>query len=135
MATSWSSFLCKRPVTPELDVTLGDPCGERAGRFACLTSVAVFLFVLVIIWASSGTGVSSSSRTWTFTGRDAQRRKSLESQGLTGRTNPELDRLNRKLTNSLSADEIRRRYRERKETGRPTGQLEAAARDRGIDLD
>lgn len=70
-----------------------------------------------------------------FTARDARRRKDLESQGWTGRTNPEMDVLNRRLTNSLSADEIRRRVRQREATGLPTGQLRAAARDRGIDLD
>jgi hypothetical protein len=75
------------------------------------------------------------SANFTFTDADARRRKELESRGFTGGSNAELDTLNRKLTNSLSRDEIRRRHKERREAGLPTGQLEAAARDRGIDLD
>lgn len=70
-----------------------------------------------------------------FTDRDARRRRDLRSYGYTGRTNSELDGLNRKLTDSLKPDEIRRRVRERESSGLPTGQLRAAARNRGIDLD
>ena len=66
---------------------------------------------------------------------EARKRKELMSLGLTGRSSPKLDVLNRKLTNSLSADEIRRRIREREADGKPTGQLRAAARDRDIHLD
>ena len=64
---------------------------------------------------------------------EARRRKALAEQGWTGRTNPELDRLNRRLTDSLTGSEIARRISEREVAGLPTGQLRAAARDRGID--
>ena len=123
-----------------------------------LLGVAIFVALLLVFWVSrrakrettgkysvsrhsgneygyGATYTHTSSPRVTFAARDAQRRKELESRGWTGRTNSELDVLNRKLTDSLSVAEIRRRVRAREAAGLPTGQLRAAARDRGIDLD
>lgn len=61
-----------------------------------------------------------------------ERIKKLEAQGYTGRTNPELDQLNRRQTNAMSDSEIRDTIRERLEKGKPVGKLVAAARERGI---
>ena len=63
-----------------------------------------------------------------------ERIKELEAQGYTGRTNPELDRLNRIQTNALSEQQIRDRICSRSRQGKPIGKLLAAARDRGINL-
>lgn len=63
------------------------------------------------------------------------RRHELQRAGYTGRNNAELDALNRRLTNALSDDEVASRIRSRRAEGKPTGQLEAAARDRGIRVD
>ena len=62
-----------------------------------------------------------------------ERIKELEAQGHTGKTNPELDRLNRKQTDALSDDEIRSRIQSRTSEGKPVGKLVAAAKARGID--
>jgi hypothetical protein len=61
----------------------------------------------------------------------AARRKYLESLGHTGRTDPELDWLNRALTDSCSTAELWRRKAEREAEGKPTGQIDAALRERG----
>ena len=66
-----------------------------------------------------------------FTNDMAARRKYLESLGHTGRTDPDLDRLNHQLTDSCSTAELRRRKAEREAEGKPTGQIDAALRDRG----
>jgi len=67
--------------------------------------------------------------------KDAGKRKELMLLAWTGRKNAELDVLNRALTNSPSADEIRRRIQKREARGLLKGQLSAAARNRGICLD
>ena len=59
--------------------------------------------------------------------------KKLEAQGHTGKTNVELDKLNRQQTNSLSNSEIRNLILTRASKGKPIGKLAAAARSRGID--
>lgn len=61
-----------------------------------------------------------------------ERIKELEVQGHTGKTNSELDRLNREQTDALSDDEIRSRIQTRTKEGKPVGKLVAAAKARGI---
>jgi len=58
--------------------------------------------------------------------------KELEALGYTGRTNAELDGLNRQQTDALSDDEIKYLIRIRASQGKPIGKLAAAARNRGI---
>jgi hypothetical protein len=70
-----------------------------------------------------------------LTDAERRRRKQLERQGFTGRSSRELDLLNRKLTDGLSNDQIRTEIQLRRSQGKPTGQLEAAARKRGISID
>ena len=60
--------------------------------------------------------------------------KELEAQGYTGRTNTELDRLNRKQTDALSDDEILVLIKTRAKLGEKFGKLAAAARDRGLNF-
>jgi len=69
-----------------------------------------------------------------YSGGDT-RRHELQKAGYTGRNNPELDALNRGVTDALSNDVLASRIRSRRAEGKPTGQLEAAARDRGIRVD
>ena len=61
-----------------------------------------------------------------------KRIKELEAQGQTGKTNPELDQLNRRQTDAMTASEIRETIHERLEQGKPVGKLIAAAREREI---
>lgn len=56
--------------------------------------------------------------------------KLREARGQTGRTNPELDALNREQTSRLSDREIHDLIRERQAQGKPVGKLVAAARER-----
>ena len=63
--------------------------------------------------------------------RDA-RIKELEKQGFTGKTCPELDRLNREQTNELSDDELIELIQKRTAASKPVGKLVAAAQARGL---
>ncbi|MGB2988077.1 MAG: hypothetical protein WBE26_19590 [Phycisphaerae bacterium] len=54
-----------------------------------------------------------------------RRIKELEAQGHTGRTNPELDRLNRIQTSALSVSEAKALLYERARQGKPIGKLAA----------
>lgn len=71
------------------------------------------------------------SKTSHYSGGDT-RRHELQRAGYSGRNNAELHALNCRLTDALSNDEIVRRIIDRRSRRLPTGQLEAAARDRGI---
>lgn len=57
------------------------------------------------------------------------RRRKLEEQGHTGATNPELDRLNRDLTDGMTDAQLLARCR----SGLPDAQARAALRQRGYD--
>jgi len=61
-----------------------------------------------------------------------QRRHALEREGYTGATNADLHALNVARTSGMSNSEIASSIKSRQEAGLPTGQLEAAARQRGI---
>lgn len=60
--------------------------------------------------------------------------KALEAQEHSGRSNAELDALNREQTRRLSDEDLVSLIRTRAAEGKPIGKLAAAARDRGIDF-
>ena len=61
---------------------------------------------------------------------DDDRRKELERQGYTGRTNAELDRLNRAKTDGMTDQELF----DRVQSGKPSEQAKAALRRRGHNI-
>lgn len=60
------------------------------------------------------------------------RRHELQTAGYTGRNNAELHALNCMVTDALSDSELASRIISRRAERKPTGQLEAAARNRGM---
>ena len=62
-----------------------------------------------------------------LTSSEEGRRRDLENQGYTGRTNPELDTLNRKKTDGMTDEQLWSRVR----SGKPCEQAKAALRRRG----
>ncbi|MDO8559670.1 MAG: hypothetical protein Q7S23_01360 [bacterium] len=63
-----------------------------------------------------------------------QRIKELEAQGFTGLNNAELHLLNIAQTSRMSDADLLAKIRERRAQGKPTGKLEAAARQRGLSI-
>jgi len=58
--------------------------------------------------------------------------KDLEAQGHEGRTDSELDALNREQTSRLPDDQLLSLIQSRAAEGKPVGKLTAAARSRGL---